>query len=138
MRPVTARLAAGLLLALGATGLQAQTVACHLSYGGETRIVETGPTDSPYTGAPTAIGSFFLFRIMFMREPADLARINLYLHTALGEAPILLQHTSYAYPVTNQSRYGFTGLQRVYEPKRESELLYWCEIRPAAPEPSAS
>ena len=120
---------AGLSLATS----QAQTVACHLTYGGETRRIEATPSDSPYTGTPTAIGSFFLFRIVFMREPADLARINLYVHADLGEVPIPLQHASHPYPVRNQPRHGFTGLQRIYEPKRESELQYWCEIREAAP-----
>jgi len=112
---------------------QAQTVACHLTYGGETRVIEAAPSVSPYTGTPTAIGSFFLFRIVFMREPADLARINLYVQADLGEVPIPLQHASHPYPVRNQARHGFTGLQRIYEPKRESELQYWCEIREAAP-----
>lgn len=110
----------------------AETVACHLTYGGETRIVESAPTASPYAGAPIAIGSFFLFRIVFVREPADLARINLYVHADLGEAPIPLQHASHPVPVRNQERYGFTGLQRIYEPKRESELQYWCELRETA------
>lgn len=114
--------------------LHAQTVACHLTYGGETQIVEAPPGNAPYTGEPTAIGSFFQFRIVFVREPTDLARINLYTHADLGEAPIPLQHASHPYPLRNQERYGFTGLQRVYEPKRESELQYWCELRETAPQ----
>ena len=121
------------LLLVSAPIAQADTVACHLTYGGETRTVESAPTASPYAGVPTAIGSFFLFRIVFVREPADLARINLYTHADLGEAPIPLQHASHPYPVRNQDRYGFTGLQRIYEPKRESELIYWCELREGAP-----
>ena len=129
MRRILVAAIAGLSLATS----QAQTVACHLTYGGETRRIEATPSDSPYTGTPTAIGSFFLFRIVFMREPADLARINLYVHADLGEVPIPLQHASHPYPVHNQPRHGFTGLQRIYEPKRESELQYWCEIREAAP-----
>ena len=122
---------AGLALLLASAFARAESVACHLTYGGDTQVIENGPSASPYTGAPTAIGSFFLFRIVFIREPADLARINLYVHADLDEAPIPLQHASYAYPVRNQGRYGFTGLQRIYEPKRESELLYWCELRDA-------
>jgi hypothetical protein len=123
---------AGLLLGLFTPLSQAQTVVCHLTYGGDTQVVESAATASPYTGSPTAIGSFFLFRIVFIREPADLARINLYVHADLDEAPMPLQHASYPYPVRNQKRYGFTGLQRIYEPKRESELQYWCELRKAA------
>lgn len=129
MRHLNAALAAAALVFALAPVAQAQTVACHLTYGGETRVVEAPPGNSPYTGEPTVIGSFFLFRIVFVREPADLARINLYTHADLGEAPIPIQHAGYPYPVGNQGRYGFTGLQRIYEPKRESELQYWCELR---------
>ena len=129
LRPVS--ILAGLALLLASAVAQAESVACHLTYGGDTQVIENGPSASPYTGAPTAVGSFFLFRIVFIREPADLARINLYVHADLDEAPIPLQHASYAYPARNQGRYGFTGLQRIYEPKRESELLYWCELRDA-------
>lgn len=125
--------ATGLAILFSATAGHAQTVACHLTYGGETRIVESGPGSSAYTGETTAIGSFFLFRIAFLREPADLARINLYIHADLGAAPIPLQHASYAYPPNGHGRYGFTGLQRIYEPKRESELQYWCELRETSP-----
>lgn len=125
------RLLAAMALAVSPIA-DAQTVACHLTYGGETQIVEATPGNAPYAGTPTAIGSFFLFRIVFVREPADLARINLYIHADLGEAPIPLQHASHPYPASNQERHGFTGLQRIYEPKRESELQYWCELRETA------
>lgn len=129
MRSVVATAAAFTLAA--SSVVRADTVACHLSYGGETQVIESAPVASPYTGTPTAIGSFFLFRIVFVREPADLARINLYVHTGLTETPSPVQHASYPYPVSYHGRYGFTGLQRVYEPKRESELQYWCEMRGA-------
>lgn len=125
------RLAAAVALAASSVA-NAESVACHLTYGGETQVVEAAPDNAPYTGMPLAIGSFFQFRIVFVREPADLARINLYVHADLGEAPIPLQHASHPYPVRNQERYGFTGLQRIYEPKRESELQYWCELRASA------
>lgn len=129
MRAIIATAAA---LALAASSVvRADSVACHLNYGGETQVIESVSLASPYTGTPTAIGSFFLFRIVFVREPADLARINLYVHAALGEAPNPVQHASYPYPVSNHGRYGFTGQQRVYEPDRESELQYWCEMRGA-------
>lgn len=129
---LVAALVSSLLFATVAAA-HAETVACHLTYGGETQTIESAPSASPYGGVPTAIGSFFLFRIVFVPEPADLARINLYIHADLGEAPIPLQHASHPYPVRNQARYGFTGLQRIYEPKRESELIYWCELREGAP-----
>ena len=34
----------------------------------------------------------------------------------------------FPYPVAGRGRYyGFTGMQRVYEPMRDDELEYWCE-----------
>jgi hypothetical protein len=33
----------------------------------------------------------------------------------------------FPYPVAVHIRYGFTGMQRVYEPVRDGELEYWCE-----------
>lgn len=129
MRSVLAIAAAFTLVA--SSVVRADTVACHLSYGGETQVIESAPLASPYTGTPTAIGSFFLFRIVFVREPADLARINLYVHADQDGAPVPVQHASYPYPAGKHGRYGFTGLQRIYEPKRESELQYWCEMRGA-------
>ncbi len=131
MRRAILAAGSGLSIVLFAAASLAQTVACHLTYGGETRVVEAAPASSPYVGTPSTIGSFFLFRIVFMREPADLARINLYTHADLDDAPIPLHQANHPYPVSNRERYGFTGLQRVYEPKRESELVYWCEIREA-------
>jgi hypothetical protein len=49
---------------------QADSVVCHITYGGETRLIEAQPVSSPYTVAPTPIGTYFLFRIVFRQEPA--------------------------------------------------------------------
>ncbi len=121
-------------LLLGAATARAGTgemVACHVTYGGETKIVEAGPSDSPYTVAPIKFGSYLQFRIVFLREPADLASIKLYTHAQhddIDGRPLIHQAT-YAYPPVPAGRYGFSGLNHVYEPRYGLVLDYWCELR---------
>ncbi|HEX6733175.1 MAG TPA: hypothetical protein VF096_00065 [Azonexus sp.] len=124
----------GLALAalLLATGAQAESVVCHVTYGGATQRIEAPPVDSPYGVGATRIGSFFLFRIVFRRQPADLAGIKVYAYADRDGGPSLIHQGSYAYPVRNAAVDGFSGRQFVYEPLRDSELQYWCELRTAA------
>jgi hypothetical protein len=107
----------------------AENVDCHVSYGGETQVISAQPAAPPYTVAPVAIGSYFLFRLVFERTPPGQAAIKLYTY-ANRDAPqgeTLVHQVDYAYPPSaNTGRYGFTGLQRVYEPIRDGELEYWC------------
>ena len=127
------------LLTLALCGLaQADSVVCHITYGGETRLIEAQPVSSSYTVAPTPIGSYFLFRIVFRQEPADLASIKLYTYTNRDTGPVIIHQASYSYPVKSvapagdflqESNSGFTGLNWVYETVRDSELQYWCELK---------
>ena len=50
-----------LLAAALAPPALAADVACHLTYGGETRVVSARPTTTPHAVAPVAVGSYFLF-----------------------------------------------------------------------------
>ena len=123
-----------LLAALTCHFAQAETVACHVSYGGETQVIRAQSTATPYSVAPTSIGSYFMFRLVFERQPPGLAAIKLYTY-ADREPPqgvVLLHQADYLYPPSvdkRKGRYGFTGLQRVYEPIRDGELYYWCELK---------
>ena len=126
-------------MALALYGLaQADSVVCHINYGGETRLIEAQPSSTPYTIAPTPIGSYFLFRIVFRQEPADLASIKLYTYTNRDTGPVIIHQASYSYPVKSVAPAGdflqgtdsgFTGLNWVYETVRDSELQYWCELK---------
>lgn len=122
-------LAAALALAGAA---RADTVACHITYGGETRLIEARPATSPYTVAPTAIGSYFLFRVVFRPAPADLAGIKLYTYADRDGGPVLIHQASHPYPPASATVNGFTGLNLVYEPVRDGELAYWCELKAEA------
>lgn len=116
------------LFALSGVAL-AESVVCHVSYGGTTQRVEALPVSSPYRVSPVAIGSYFLFRIVFQKEPADLANVKLYTYADRDSGPVIIHQASYAYPVQNLTVNGFSGLNFVYEPVRDGELQYWCEIK---------
>ena len=102
----------GLLLTT-ASASQANTVACHLTYGGETRTIEAAPTNSPYSEVPIAIGSRLLFRLVYQAQAADFAAIKLYTYVDRDEGPVLIHQTSYPVPPRSNDRYGFTGLHFV-------------------------
>ena len=126
------KLSAGLLSALLAVislNAQAESIVCHLTYGGETQLVEAKPTDAPYAIEPISLGSYFLFRIIFRQAPADLAGIKLYTYADRDTGPVLIHQASFPYPVKNAAVNGFTGLNLIYEPVRDGELQYWCEIK---------
>ncbi|HSG21633.1 MAG TPA: hypothetical protein VLA64_01610 [Azonexus sp.] len=122
----------GLFAAAISLMAQADSVVCHVTYGGETRLIEARPATMPYSVAPTPIGSYFLFRIVFRAEPADLASIKLYAYTNRDTGPVIIHQASYAYPAANTPVNGFTGLNLVYETVRDSELQYWCELKTEA------
>lgn len=122
-------LAAALLVAFSA---HAETLVCHLTYGGETRSLQALPVDSPYAIPVHAIGSYFLFRMVFQNEPPDLAAIKLYVFANRDNGPLPIHQATHRYPpaTTGGAGYGFTGRNLVYEPIRDGELEYWCELSP--------
>lgn len=105
-------------------------IACHYTYGGESKTHLVQPTKQPYDIAPIQIGSYFTFRVVWQTEPSDLAHIKIYTYADQEQGQVLIQQVSYPYPLpaTSTKGYGFTGKQRVYEPIRDGELEYWCEL----------
>ena len=120
---------AALIAAALSLPAHAANVACHLTYGGETRVVSAQPTTAPESIAPVAIGSYFLFRIVLRQEPADLAGIKLYAYADRDEGPTIIHQATYPYPPPAATVHGFSGLNFVYEPVRDGELQYWCELK---------
>jgi len=119
---------AALLLALPAQTVIAEAVACHVTYGGETRVLQARPVASPYGVAVEKVGSYFLFRVVFQKEPADLAAIKVYVLATRDSGPTPIHQATHAYPppLVKAAPWGFTGLNHVYEPLRDGELSYWC------------
>lgn len=111
------------------TATAAEQVLCHLIYGGQTQDIVAAPTLDPYHTASQPVGSHFLFRIVFRREPADLAGIKLYTHAPGDAGAQPIHQASYRYPPANAPADGFTGRHFVYEPVLGAELEYWCELQ---------
>ena len=123
-----------LLFALPALAVGAEpAMLCHYTYGGETHALPVPPTTSPYSGPARQIGSFFKFRTVWIRQPTAEAGFHVYVYADDPDGPILIQQASWSPHNVNQSRHGFTGLQRVYEPRRDGELQYWCEEQATPP-----
>ncbi|MBB4012584.1 hypothetical protein [Niveibacterium umoris] len=114
-----------------ATAQAANSVLCHVTYGGQTQVLRAHATTSPYTVAPVSVGSYFLFRIVFERAPAGLAAVKLYTYADKDDGAVPIHVAEFPLPLPAGGRYGFTGMQRVYEPVRDGELEYWCEMREA-------
>jgi hypothetical protein len=111
----------------GLPAAAAEHVVCHVTCGGETQRVRAEAVTRPYAVAPLSIASYFLFRIVFEREPAKLAAVKIYTYGARDEGAVPIHVAEFPYPVAVRSRYGFAGIQRVYEPVRNGELQNWCE-----------
>jgi hypothetical protein len=108
----------------------ADEVACHATDGGAEQVLVARPVVSPYTVPVVQIGSYFQFRVVFQKAPRDLASIKVYTYADNDEGSVPLHQASYPYPPKAQGRHGFTGMHYVYEPVRDGELQYWCELRP--------
>lgn len=117
-----------LIVGLGSQA-QADSVLCHITYGGETRRMESLPVDSPYFVGTQSIGTFFMFRVVYQTQPADLASIKIYTYADRDGGPVIIHQASYPATIQNSAVNGFTGLNWVYEPLRDGELQYWCEIQ---------
>lgn len=107
----------------------AGSVACHIDYGGETSTLVAPPVAYPYTVKAVPFGSHFLFRIVVRAQPADLASVKIYAYVDRDDGPAPIHQATHPWPPQVAGPWGFTGLHHVYEPIRDSELRYWCELK---------
>ena len=119
--------------AFATTVASAEQVLCHYTYGGESKTLAALAVASPYAVKAIDIGSFFHFRVVFQNQPADIASIKVYTYADRGDGPLLIHQAAFPYPPTTRAGapYGFSGLHSIYEPVRDGELQYWCELAPA-------
>jgi hypothetical protein len=113
-----------LLALLCCAAAQAETAVCHVTYGGETRRIVAAPTHAPLTVPTVAVGSYFLFRLVFEADSA----VKVYVYADRdADVPLPLHQAVHPRPLANARHFGFSGLHFVYEPLRDGELEYWCE-----------
>jgi len=108
----------------------ADSVTCHIIYGGENFTVTALPTDDPYRVKGEKIGRYFEFKASYVTAPADLGAISIYVYAMASGEPVLIHQVKYAVAVGNAKPWGFTGFHYVYEPSKSSEIQYWCEKAP--------
>lgn len=102
---------------------------CHYSYGGEARMLAANDREAPYAAPTHAVGSYFRLRPVLETDVAELAALKVYVYADHDSGPALIHQGSWPWPPEREGRYGFTGLQRVYEPLRDGEIAYWCSQR---------
>ncbi|MDP4300509.1 hypothetical protein [Leptothrix discophora] len=123
------------LLAAGPAG-SAPLATCHVTYGGETVAHAVPAVDDPHAVPAVAVGSYFLIRFVLQTRPRELAAFKAYVYADRSDAPVLVHQLDVAWPPAavravaggtgGGAGWGFTGLNRVYEPTRDGELQYWC------------
>jgi hypothetical protein len=126
---------AWLLVALLAGPVFADSVSCHIIYGGENFAVVAQPTDDPYSVKGQKIGRYFEFKVAYVTAPADSSAISVYVYATSSGESVLIHQAKYPVAVANgpangPAQWGFTGFNYVYEPSKSSELQYWCEKTP--------
>jgi len=122
-----------LLLAsiLAASPALADSVNCHIIYGGENFSVVAQPTSDPYRVEGRKIGRYFEFKASYVTQPADLAAISLYVYATSSGESVLIHQVKFSADVKNSATpWGFTGFHYVYESSKSSEIQYWCEKTP--------
>jgi hypothetical protein len=116
------------LLAAPCHAFSASGVVCHVDYGGEQQVIRAAPMRNTYAVTPIAVGSYFLFRVVFEHPARALPGIKITTFADREDGPVPLHVAHFPYPVANGGRFGFTGEQFVYEPVRDGELRYWCAL----------
>jgi hypothetical protein len=120
-----------LLAALFASPVLADSVSCHIIYGGENFPVVAPVTKDPYTAKGQKIGRYFEFKAVYVTQPAAVAAIGLYVYATSSGESVLIHQAKFPAGITNGAApWGFSGFNYVYEPSKSSELQYWCEKIP--------
>jgi hypothetical protein len=116
---------------LGAAPAFADSVTCHIIYGGENFTVIAQPTGDPYQVKGEKIGRYFEFKASYVTSPADLSALGIYVYSTASGESVLVHQVKYPVTVMNAAKpWGFTGFHYVYEPSKSSEIQYWCEKTP--------
>ncbi len=103
---------------------------CATIYGGTETIHVIKATEDPYRVVPINVEDRFEFKAVYVRQPEDVAAVNLYVYHPSERGAVLLHQAKYRPPYPRasvQSRFGFTGLQVVYD-ENARELQYWCSL----------
>jgi hypothetical protein len=116
-----------LLLSFSVQASQVATVECHYESGGTEVVVSAAATADPYSSKTVDIGSRYQVRVTLMADGVTPPLLKLHTQYQSEEGWRPLHIAEYPSPFRRSSAYGFTGRQRVYEARTQSELSYWCD-----------
>jgi len=133
--PYAGHVLGSVLALMVSAGVHAEQVTCHYTYGGITQQLASKPVSSPYQVKGIEVGSYFHFRVVFQNSPADIASVKVYTYTERDDGLLLIHQGTFPYPpaTSDDAPYGFSGLHFVYEPMRDGELQYWCQLTASKP-----
>jgi hypothetical protein len=108
-------------------------VECRVTYGGESHSFTVSPTSKPYREKPVNIEDRFGFKAQMVMESDNTWLLNLYTSSRSGKGTVLIHEMKTALkppfaPSVNESAFGFTGRQFVYD-SIGRELSYHCGYR---------
>ena len=111
-----------------ASRAHADSVRCHIVYGGEDFTIDATPTTQPYRAESVKIGRYFEFKLVYATLPVTGDSIRVYVYGVSTGTPVLIHQGGYVPPFDARGDgAGFTGYHSVYEPSKSSEIQYWCQ-----------
>jgi len=106
----------------------ADSVACHIIYGGENFTVDAAPTRDPYRAEAVKIGRYFKFKLVYAALPVTGESIKAYVYGVSTGTPVPIHQATWRPPFDARAEgWGFTGFHSLYEPSKSSEIQYWCQ-----------
>jgi hypothetical protein len=128
-----AGVAAGCLLPVSARA--APLLRCQIDQGGDTRVLDFAPVADPYTVAPVDINGRFRFKAVVIGDARHVEYIKLYIYATNPRHPMLLHQSTWLAPASSHDAgpSALTGVNHVYSPQLERELVYGCALREQAP-----
>jgi len=108
---------------------------CQINRGAESRLLEFSPVSDPYSVKAVDISGGFRFKAVVVGGDSKIDYIKLYTYYESKRQAVLLHEAKYLAPVAqaNPSSADLTGLNYVYSPRLERELLYSCALFEVTP-----
>jgi len=108
---------------------------CKVEQGGILKSLEFSPVTDPYLVKAIDINGRFRFKAVVVGSARHVDYVKIYTYSQLSRQPMLMHESEYIAPLTSKasSAASLTGVNRVYSPDLERELIYECTLLETAP-----
>lgn len=108
---------------------------CHIDQGGITKQMDVVAVADPYSVAATDINGRFRFKAVVIGDAEHIEYIKLYVYSQTRRQPMLIHQATYLAPVVSRDGRpaALKGINHVYSPQLERELIYRCALLENAP-----